>query len=99
MTTESVTVGSADLRVIVWTAKRLLPLGGMLKAIRSGPPTLGLILASRMAWRKEPGPLSFTLKTVNVERRYLLSSASRQGRNRRAPLWGARFRRDGFADV
>jgi hypothetical protein len=35
----------------------------MLKAIVSAP---GVALASRIAWRREPGPASFVLVTVNV---------------------------------
>src|SRR6266542_1019019 len=43
---------------MVWT-----PAPGVLKTIVSAPE---VALASRIAWRKEPGPESFVLVTVNV---------------------------------
>ena len=44
--------------MIVWT-----PAPGMLKAIVSKP---AVALASRIAWRNEPGPLSSVFVTVKV---------------------------------
>jgi hypothetical protein len=51
-----VIVGSAEATAIVWT-----PLPTMLKAIVSAP---GFVLASRIAWRRVPTPLSAVEVTV-----------------------------------
>src|SRR5215468_3678732 len=50
--------GRFDPSVIVW-----MPVPGMLNAIMSAP---GFALASRIACRREPGPLSLVLVTGNV---------------------------------
>src|SRR5947208_2932704 len=45
----------------------LAPPAGMLKRMTSGPPRrLGVALASRMAWRMLPEPLSAVLVTVKT---------------------------------
>ena len=54
--TGDVTGGRAVAMAIVWT-----PLPTMLNAIVSGP---GFALASRIAWRSEPGPVSAVAVTV-----------------------------------
>src|SRR3954466_1365757 len=72
------------------------PVPGILKAIRSGPPTLGLRLASRIACRSEPAPPSLVFSTLKVLRRHRPSSASRTGRltlRRRSRRAGVRPRR------
>ena len=51
-------IGSSESGVIVCT-----PAPGMAKAIVSGP---GLALASSIAWRSEPGPVSSVFVTVKV---------------------------------
>src|SRR5688500_13823156 len=51
-------VGSAELGIMVWT-----PDPGILKVIVS---VMVVALASRIAWRKEPGPLSRTLVTTKL---------------------------------
>src|SRR5688500_1295825 len=58
MTTASVTAGSGVERLIVCG-----PAPGMLKRISSAP---GAAFASTMAWRSEPGPLSFVLVTRSI---------------------------------
>ena len=57
--TGSEIVGKAVEGIIVWD-----PEPGMLKTIPSAP---GWALASRIACLSEPGPLSFTLVTTNVD--------------------------------
>src|SRR5262245_58296393 len=57
MTTDAETHGSWVGTSIVWT-----PLPGMLKWIADP----GWALASVIAWRSDPAPLSFTLVTVKV---------------------------------
>ena len=44
----------------------MIPAPGMLKRITSGPFTLAVALASRMACRNEPGPLSSVLVTTKL---------------------------------
>ena len=68
------TAGRAEVGRMVWA-----PGPEMLKAIRSGPLTLGVLLASRMAWRSEPAPLSSVLRTVKVAGTERSSSRSRCG--------------------
>ena len=62
MMTASVMVGSADVGAMVCG-----PAPAILKAMMSGcPPTLAEALASVMACRKLPAPLSLVFVTVNV---------------------------------
>src|SRR3954471_14263921 len=49
----------------------------MLNAMLSAPPELAWALASRIAWRNEPAPLSASLMTVNVVNSLRTSSDSR----------------------
>ncbi len=58
ISTGPVTEGRRDSAVIVCG-----PAPGIAKAMMSGPPAA---LASRIAWRSEPGPLSAVLVTLNV---------------------------------
>src|SRR5262245_15297543 len=58
MVTVSVIAGSVDVGLIVWT-----PAPGIWKSIKSAP---GAALAPRIAWRREPAPLSSVLITVKV---------------------------------
>src|SRR5689334_18176975 len=58
----------------------------MWKAMTSAPPTLGLLLASRIAWRSEPVPLSLVFTTVKVERRRRSSRISTKGRDSRGRI-------------
>src|SRR5256885_15108251 len=53
--------GKAEANVTVCT-----PLPGMLKEIASALDPFGCALALLIAWRSEPGPLSFVLVTMKV---------------------------------
>src|SRR5438105_15827026 len=66
MRTASVIAGRAEAGAMVWR-----PAPGMAKTMVSGP---GFVLASRMAWRREPRPESKLLTTVSVDARALVAA-------------------------
>src|SRR5579872_311779 len=82
MTTALVIGGRSVVGVIVWT-----PLPAILKTMRFWP---GVPLASRIACRNEPRPLSAVFKTVKVDRRSRFSSSSIIGRKKRMRIIGRR---------
>src|SRR5208283_5163647 len=74
MTTGTVIEGSGETGLIVCT-----PGPGMLKSIVSAPEVgLAVALASMIAWRSEPGPLSALLVTVNVASSTRSSTSSKE---------------------
>src|SRR4051812_44200674 len=80
MATVSVTVGSPDCSWIVHQLPAAdFRASGMAKLIVSAP---GLALASRIACRSEPAPLSSVLATVKTAGTHRSSSPSSRGRNR-----------------
>src|SRR5262249_6040303 len=70
---------------MTWT-----PLPGMLKLIVEAVPDA---LASRIAWRSEPGPLLAAVMTVKVDGTSRASSGSRAGQNVGRRGWRARWSR------
>src|ERR1044071_313489 len=67
MVTVSVTTGSGERGLMVWT-----PAPGMLKVMLSTP---AVAFASRMAWRREPAPASFVFVTTKPAACTRLTSA------------------------
>jgi hypothetical protein len=79
MTTGSAMAGKAVVPTLIVLTTVSGP--GMLNSIRSGtPPTFGVALASTMACRCEPAPLSSVLRTAKVAGASRSSSTSNTGR-------------------
>src|SRR5262245_29798006 len=79
MRTARVIAGREEAGAIV-----CMPSPGMANSIVFVPPPVA-VLASRMAWRSEPGPLSAVVVTRKLERTVRSSSQSKRSPCRRRP--------------